>query len=187
VSTITKGMSVETYEDLIDRGILPETNRFELIDGRIVEKDMKGSPHTFATQCTRRAIDRLLPRGWHTREEKPVRLPNRDSEPEPDVSVVRGEIEDYAERTPGPEDVALVVEVTRSTVAKDRALIPVYDAGGIPVYWIVNIQDRQLEVYTSGEAAILTETQTVDLMIGGQLLGQISIADLLPRRQTTAS
>ena len=59
----------------------------------------------------------------------------------------RGGIKDYEDRHPGPEAVALVVEVTRSSVAKDRALARVYGAGGIPAYWIVNIPRRQLEVY----------------------------------------
>src|SRR5208283_2420371 len=63
-----------------------------------------------------------------------------------DLSVVRGAIEDYETRHPDPEDVALVVEVTRSSVAKDRALARVYGGGGIPVYWIVNVPKRRLEV-----------------------------------------
>ncbi|MGC8642396.1 MAG: Uma2 family endonuclease [Isosphaeraceae bacterium] len=183
MSTVTKGFTVDQYDALVENGILPETNRFELIDGRIEEKDMKGPQHRTATERTRQAIDRLLPSGWHTSQEAPVRLPNRDGEPEPDVSVIRGTIDDYPDRHPGPDDVALVVEVTRSTVAKDRALIPVYDAGGIPIYWIVNIPDRQLEVYTSSGAIVLTEDQYVDLVIDGQVVGQIAVAELLPRKE----
>ena len=183
MSTATGGYTVAEYDALIERGILPETNRFELIDGRIVEKDMKGPEHRSATERTRRAIDRLLPSGWHTSQEAPVQLPNRDSEPEPDVSVIRGTIDDYPDRHPGPPDIALVVEVTRSTVAKDRANIPVYGAGGIAVYWIVNIPDRQLEVYTSAGATVLTEDQLADLVIDGRVVGQIAVADLLPRNK----
>ncbi len=183
MSTVAKGFTVDQYDALVENGILPETDRFELIDGRIVEKDMKGSSHTVATERTRKAIDRFLPPGWRTREEKPVRIPNRDSEPEPDVSVVRGGIDDYEDQHPGPGDVALVVEITRSTVAKDRALIPVYGDGRIPVYWIVNIPDRQLEVYMLGSAPlVLTENDQVDLVIDGKVVGQIPVAELLPRR-----
>jgi Uma2 family endonuclease len=185
VSTISnpvKGFTVDQYDALIENGILPESGRFELIHGRVVEKDMKGPPHTVASERTRRAIDRLLPPGWRTREEKPVRIPP-DSEPEPDVSVVRGEIEEYENQDPGPDDVALVVEVTRSTVAKDRAMIPVYAGGGIPVYWIVNVPDRQLELYADRSApVILTENDRVDLVIDGKVVGQIPVVDLLPRR-----
>ena len=150
MSTATrKGLSVAGYDKLIHHGILPETNRFELINGRIVEKDMKTPPHCVATSCTVRAIERLLPPGWHARKEGPVSIPNRRSEPEPDVSVVRGDIRDYKDRHPGPQDVALLVEVTRTTAAKDRKLARVYGPGGIPVYWIVNVPKRRLEVHAN--------------------------------------
>ena len=120
MSTVSNLLTVDEYERMVTKGILPETNRFELIDGRIVEKEVKSPEHRL-TEHTRRTIDRLLPAGWHASQEGPVRIPNRASEPEPDVSVVRGEIKDYLHRHPEPADVALVVEITRTTVAKDRA------------------------------------------------------------------
>jgi len=185
VSTITKRLTVDQYDQMVENGILPETNRFELINGRIVEKDVKNPAHPTATDLTRRAIERLLPAGWYVRKEDPVRIPNRRSEPEPDVSVVRGDIRDYETRHPNPEEVALVVEVTRSSVAKDRALARVY-GGGIPAYWIVNVPKRRLEVYegpTGGAypaPKILKDTDSVDLIIAGQVVGRIPVADLLP-------
>ena len=80
------------------------------------------------------------------------------------------------------------MEVTRTTAAKDRKLARVYGAGGIPAYWIVNVPRRQLEVYEGPVGGqypapkILRETEAVDLTIGGQVVGRISVADLLPRR-----
>ena len=191
MSTITKRLTVDQYDQMVENGILPETNRFEPIEGRIVEKDVKNPVRAAAAECTRRSIDQALPAGWHTRGEQPVRIPNRRSEPEPDVSVVRGAIRDYTTRHPGPEDVALVVEVTRSSVAKDRALARVHGRGGIPLYWIVNVPRRRLEVYAhpvpgalTGGAyptpKILGETESVELVIRGQVVGQIAVADLLP-------
>ena len=128
----------------------------------------------------------LLPPGWHVRIEKPVRIPARDSEPEPDVSVARGSIQDYLELDPGPPDVALVVEVAESTLADDRAMAATYGGGGIPTYWIVNVAGRTLEVYANPTGGayptptILGETESVDLIIQGQVVGQIAVADLLP-------
>ena len=116
------------------------------------------------------------------------RIPQEDSEPEPDVSVARGGIDDYEDRQPGPEDVALVVEVAESTLADDRAMAVPYGGGGIPVFWIVNIPGRQLEVYANPAGGaypaptILAEKESVDLTIGGQVVGRIAVADLLPRR-----
>jgi Uma2 family endonuclease len=188
MSTIAKGLTVEMYDKMVQRGVLPETNRFELIEGRIVEKDVKGSLHRVAVQRTLHEIMRVLPRGWHAVKEEPVRIPNRRSEPEPDVSVVRGSIDDYTDHHPGPGDVDLVVEVTRSSVAKDRKLARVYGAGDIPAYWIVNLLRRQLEVYEAPVGGrypsprVLSESQAVDLTIGGQVVGRIAVADLLPKR-----
>jgi Uma2 family endonuclease len=173
---------------MVQNGILPETNRFELIDGRIEEKQAKGPEHRTSTERTRRAIDRLLPPGWHTCQEAPVRIANRRSEPEPDVSVVRGGIDDYSARHPGPADIALVVEVTRSSATKDRELARVYGGGGIPAYWIVNIPERRLEVYKGPikgqypHPTILEETETVDLVIGRKVVGRIRVSDLLLKR-----
>ena len=193
MSTITKRLTVDQYDRMVENGILPETNRFELIEGRIVEKDVKDPAHPTATRRTMRAIERLLPPGWHVRKEDPVRIPNRRSELEPDLAVVRGDDDAYETRHPGPEDVALVVEVTRSSVAKDRKLARVYGRGGIPVYWIVNLPRRRLEVYSHPvpvapiagaypAPTILGEGESVDLTIGGQVVGRIAVADLLPRR-----
>ncbi len=186
MSTATKRLSVAGYDKLIRHGILPETNRFELINGRIVEKEVKNPPHTTATQLTMQAIERLLPPGWHTLAEQPVSIPNRRSEPEPDVSVVRGHIRDYKDHHPGPADVALVVEATRSSVAKDRKLARDYGAGGIPVYWIIIVPKRRLEVYANPVGGqypaptMLGETESVDLVIDGQVVGRIPVVELLP-------
>jgi Uma2 family endonuclease len=188
MSTIIGGLTVDLYDKMVQRGVLPETNHFELIEGRIVEKDMKGSLHRVAVQRTLQEIVHLLPPGWHAVKEEPVRIPNRCSEPEPNVSVVRGSIDDYTDHHPGPADVALVVEATRSSVAKDRKLPRVYGAGGIPAYWIVNLPRRQLEVYEGPVGGkypapkILREMEAVDWTIGGHVVGRISVANLLPRR-----
>jgi Uma2 family endonuclease len=173
---------------MIEDGVIGEHDQVELIEGRIVAKMSKKPSHTIGSEKTRRAIERLLPAGWHARVEGPVRIPNRQSEPEPDVSVVRGDIEEYVDRHPEPENIALVVEVSKSSVYDDRALAPTYAGGGIPVYWIVNVKDRQLEVYAGPVAGaypaptILGESASVELVLDGVAIGRIAVADLLPRR-----
>ncbi len=188
MSTTTQRLSVDQYDRMVECGILPETNRFELIEGRIEEKDVKGPEHRTATERTRRAFERLLPAGWFVAKEDPVRIPGRDSEPEPDLSVVRGTIDDYEDRHPGPGDVALVVEVTRTTAAKDRALADVYGGGGIPVYWIVDVRGRRVEVYTDPDPAggyrgstVYAGEEAVPVTIGGRPVGEIPVSEILPR------
>jgi hypothetical protein len=73
-------------------------------------------------------------------------------------------------------------------VSKDRKLAPTYAAGGIPAFWIVDVRRRRLEVDsepadgTYPAPAILTEDDFVDLVVDGQTVGRIAVADLLPRR-----
>ena len=123
-----------------------------------------------------------------------VRIPQRDSEPEPEVSIARGKPGDYWDRHPDPEDVALVVEVVRwCDVAEERRLAATYGGGNIPAYWIVNLPDRQLEVYANPAGGvypaptILAETESVDLTIEGQVVGTIAVASLLPRSRGEAT
>jgi Uma2 family endonuclease len=185
---LTGHCTVEEYDRMIEEGEIGEHDDVELIQGRIVVKMGQGPIHASGSEKSRRPIERLVPAGWHVRIEKPVRIPTEDSEPVPDLSVVRGDIEDYTGRHPQPEEVALVVEVAKSSVALDRAQAIVLGAAGIPVYWIINIDGRELEVYANPVAGvyppptILDESASVDLVLGGVVVGQIAVADLLPRR-----
>jgi Uma2 family endonuclease len=179
-------LSVEKYEAMVALGAFTKHDRFELIEGTLVEKMTKHPPHAVVTALCADLVSALLPLGWHTREEKPIRIPTRYSEPEPDLAVVPGARRDWLKSHPDPADVALVVEVSDSMLAANRALAATYGGGGIPVYWIINIPDRQLEVYanpTTGvypAPTILRETDAVELAIAGQLVGRIPVSDLLP-------
>jgi Uma2 family endonuclease len=176
-------LSVERYEAMVEAGFFTEADRLELIEGMLVEKMTKGNEHRLAVQLAFQAIMAALPPGWHATKEDPIRLPARQSEPEPDVAVVRGAIVDYAAGPPGPGDVALVVDAAASSLAADRALAATYTGGGIPEYWLVNLPDGCLEVYRPGEPAqVKIGTDFVDLVLDGQVVGRIAVADLLPRK-----
>jgi Uma2 family endonuclease len=192
MSTITRPMTgtitVEEYERMIEEGEIGEHDQVELIKGRVVVKMGQGPRHTTGAEKSRRPIERLVPPGWHVRIERPVRMPEEDSEPVPDLSIVRGDVEDYLNRHPQPEDVALIVEVAKSSVAIDREQAVILGAAGVPVYWIINLPDRQLEVYSNPSGGAypapvwLGESESVDLIVGGQVVGRIAVADLLPRQ-----
>jgi len=111
-------MTVDEYERLADAAILAD-DRIELIDGYLVRKMTVNPPHACAVDLSRAHLTRLLPPGWFIREEKPVRIPQFD-EPEPDLSVIRGQVKDYWNRHPGPADLALLVEVSDTTLPRDR-------------------------------------------------------------------
>ena len=187
-STKAAAITVDEYERMIEDGTIGEDDPIELIEGRLVAKMTKKPDHMSSSGRARRAIESVLPPGWHARVEGLVRIPSRDSEPEPDLAVVRGDIDDYEDRHPDPADVALVVEIAKSSLAEDRKLAETYGGGGIPTYWIVNLVHRQLEVYarpangTYSSLTILKKNELVDLIIDGQTVAQIAVADLLPRR-----
>ena len=178
-------MSVDEYERLAEAGFLTD-RRVELINGWLVRKMTTKPPHVFAVDATREAIAGILPRGWWVRDEKPVRIPEFD-EPEPDVSVVRGSRQDYRSRHPGPGDIELLVEVSETSLAWDRGeKLSAYARARVPTYWILNLIERQLEVYTSPESGayqtrrILRPTDRVAVVIDGAELGLIAVSELLP-------
>ena len=154
MSTITRPMTgtitVEEYERMIEEGEIGEHDQVELIKGRIVVKMGQGPRHAMGAEVCLRPIESRhagIPAGWHCRIERPIRLSEQDSEPVPDLSMVRGGPGDYADRHPEPADVALIVEVAKTSLQQDREQSVILGAVGISVYWVVNLEDRQLEVY----------------------------------------
>jgi len=174
-------MTVDEYERI---GQLLDDSRVELIDGYLVKKMVKNPPHVVACARVGAALARIAPAGWHTRPGEPVRIAGR-TEPEPDVALARGVIDDYESSHPEPRDIALVVEVADTTVAKDRRRRRTYGPAGIPVYWIVNLASRRVEVYTgpSPDGYALRVDYSpgalIPLVIDGETVGQIAVDDII--------
>ena len=100
--------------------------------------------------------------------------------------MVRGDWRDYSGRYPEPADTALVAEVSISSLDADRAMAEIYGKAGIPVYWIVNVDDRQVEVYSdpgpSGYRSheVLAPGHVLRVVVDGVEVGEIAVADILP-------
>jgi Uma2 family endonuclease len=180
-------ITVDEYERIIASGALEDPARIELIDGYMVDKMAKSPGHSFSAIEAHQALSGRLLAGWSARMEQPVRIPAYD-EPEPDISIVRGANADYRSRVPEPADVALLVEVSDWTLGQDRGVkLAAYAKDGIPVYWIVNLVDRQVEVYTRPVKAGRYRSrkdykpgQQVPVVIAGQQLPPIAVDDILP-------
>lgn len=89
-------LSVDQYHQMIDAGILTTEDRVELLEGRLVEMAAVGSRHYTTIRLSEKVIERALPPGWHTRPQAPITLER--SEPEPDLTIVRGTLRDYSAR-----------------------------------------------------------------------------------------
>jgi Uma2 family endonuclease len=181
-------MTVNQYERLVEAGVLDDP-KVELIDGFLVKKMAKKPPHVIATGRLVRTLGGLLPQGWHLRKEEPVRIPDFD-EPEPDVAIAAGVLEDFAARHPGPGDLALLAEVAETPLDRDQdEKLVAYARAGIPVYWIVNLVDRQIEVYTDphvgryADRRVYRSEAAVPVVIAGVEVGQISVDEILPPAQ----
>jgi Uma2 family endonuclease len=179
-------LTLEQYEAMVASGVFRGRERFHLINGYLVAKMTQNDPHATADELCGDALDRIVPAGWHVRAAKPIRIPSQASKPEPDRCVVRGSIRDYARRSPEPADIALVAEIADSSLSEDRKRALLYARAGIPVYWIVNLIDRQVEVYTDPNPAGYQARQddhdgdSVTVTIGGCQPETIAVNDLLP-------
>lgn len=181
--------TVDEYHQMLRNGILTAGDPCELLDGWIVPKMTRSPLHDLALGLVEDEIERRLPPQWFRRSQSAVTT--TESEPEPDLTVVRGRRRDYGTQHPGPAQTGLVVEVADSSLARDRAVKgSLYARGGIPVYWIVNLVDRVLEVYTDPTGPDVNPryrqqqdyqaADVVPLVLDGQEIDRIAVADLLP-------
>jgi Uma2 family endonuclease len=143
-------------------------------------------PHFWSVDVTEEALRAVLPARWSIRREGPARIPEFD-EPEPDLAVARGSRENYRTRHPEPSDIGLLVEVADTSLERNRGQrLVAYARGRIPVYWIVNLVDRQVEVYTDpagdnyNRRLDFKERQEVPVIIDGMEIGRIAVTSILP-------
>jgi Uma2 family endonuclease len=151
----------------------------------LVEKRSKNPAHRIATRRTCDALKRILPEGWYADEQSPITTP--ESEPEPDISIVRGTTDLYADRHPGPGDVGLVIEVADSSLTRDRGIKKrIYARAGVPVYWLIDLNSRTLEIYSDPNDEdylswqVVPESGSVALTLDRQTVAPIQFAEFLP-------
>ena len=174
----------DEYHRMIEGGFF-DGKRVELLDGEVLRMPAQLTPHAVAVGLTRRIVEAAFGTDYDVRIQAPITL-SRHSEPEPDVLAALGAPMDYMSHHPGPAEIALLVEVSDSTLQRDRGRkARAYARAGITDYWIVNIVDRQLEVHRDP----LPDGQYQDVRAYGpeDVVGQgeradaeIPVASLLP-------
>jgi Uma2 family endonuclease len=167
-----------------------EDKRVELIEGEVIEMSPIYSPHATSVTLAGEVLREIFGKGWVIREEKPLSL-GANSDPEPDIALVAGKIRDFEKAH--PSTAALVIEVADSSLSYDRTRkASLYAKAGIPDYWFLNLQGRQIEVhrrpiadgaaefgFSYGDKMIFKEGDSVRPLAKPK--ASIAVADLLPQ------
>lgn len=139
-------ISVQDYQEICSKD--PERYRkTELFRGMIVEKMTKSARHDFFSQILSEEINRILPSGYIIRLEKGIQI--RDSELEPDISVVHGSAKDF--KFSKPKTARLIIEISISSLVYDRNKALDYSSANVEEYWILDADNERIEVYTEPE------------------------------------
>jgi Uma2 family endonuclease len=152
-----KKFTVEQYHRLIDIGLFIEGNRIELIRGDIIEMPAKRTPHSVCNSLLLKELYKLLGDLAMIRGQEPIILPP-DSEPEPDVVIARPKNDNYLSSHPTADDILLIIEIADSTLKYDLGFaearsdretkLPLYAEYNISNYWLFNLVDYHLEIYS---------------------------------------
>jgi Uma2 family endonuclease len=144
--------TVDEYHRMAQAGIFAEDDRVELIDGEIVQMAPIGNRHAACVRRLNRLFSRLVGEQAIVDVQNPVRV-GEQSEPQPDVVLLRPRPDLYGGFHPGVEDVLLIVEVAETSADYDRGVkVPLYARFGIPEVWLVDLGGDAMEVYRTPSA-----------------------------------
>jgi Uma2 family endonuclease len=178
----------DEYYKMGEMGLF-EGKHVELIEGEVIEMSPINEPHATSVTLVDDKLHEVFSKGWVIRIQAPLSL-GEESDPQPDAAVVVGQARDF--KAAHPTTAALVVEVADSLLAYDRKeKASLYAKAGLADYWILNLQNRQLEAhrrpqtdanaefgFSYAEVLIFEETDSVTPLSAPKAI--IAVADLLP-------
>jgi Uma2 family endonuclease len=132
---------------MVEGGILDEDEHLELLEGELIVVSPQNPQHAALAAKLQQLVAAVAPPNTHLRLHSPIAA-GPDSLPEPDLALVRGRAEDYLDRHPAGGDVLLVVEIAVTSQAADRLKVRIYGKAGVPIYWLLDLPSRRLEVHT---------------------------------------
>ncbi|YAF96192.1 MAG: Uma2 family endonuclease [Nodularia sp. CChRGM 3473] len=146
MTVTTYKWTIERYHRAIEAGIFDD-QPIELLRGDLILMPPEREPHAYYNTEAADYLRILLGTRVKIRDAKPITLPN-DSEPAPDIAIVKPLGEVYLEHHPYPEDIFWIIEFSKATLSKDlREKKEIYAEAGINEYWVVNLKNRQLQVF----------------------------------------
>lgn len=148
MNTVTaKRFSREEYHRLAELGFFQD-NRVELIRGEIFQMSAEGTSHSVCSTRLYRELFQLVGDSAILRGQDPITIAT-NSEPEPDLTIVRSRADDYLSAHPTPDDVILLIEIADSSLSYDQEVkLPLYAQANISNYWIFNLPANCLECYS---------------------------------------
>jgi Uma2 family endonuclease len=140
-------LSVEDYHQMGRAGILGEDSRVELIEGELIDMAPIGSLHASVVSTLSMFFARQVGELAIVSTQNPVSLPP-DSEPQPDILLLKPRPDRYRNALPTAADVMLLIEVADTTFKYDREIkLPAYARHGIAEVWLIDLKGGTLEIY----------------------------------------
>jgi Uma2 family endonuclease len=147
VQLLRRRFTVKQYHQMSEAGILTEDDQVELIEGEIIEIAPIGSRHAACVDRLNRLLNRRLGEQAIVRVQNPIYL-NENSEPQPDLSLVRFRADFYETGHPQPQDILLLIEITDTTLEFDQSVkTSLYASADITEVWLVDLNNQVLEIY----------------------------------------
>ena len=156
MASIIYKWSINEWHKLVDSGVL-EGKPVEFLEGNIVEMSPEGVEHSYTNQSVSDYLRNLLQGKAHIRDAHPVTLDN--SEPEPDIAIVRLPPTIYRQHHPFPQDIYFLIEISNRTLSKNlEEKIITYARNGILEYWVIDLKNKRLIVHTQPQNNIYLQT-----------------------------
>lgn len=178
--------TVEAYFGLLERGLLSEDDRVELLNGVVVSMSPQSPRHAAVISILQHLPEQRLPTTMHVRCQMDLVL-NDKQVPEPDLAVVDRTPSDYVAQH--PTTARLVIEVADSSLPQDRLTkARLYAARGIGEYWIVNLRRGEVEVFPRPERGTYRQITTytaAESLASSVLSYSIRVSEILPAGPTT--
>lgn len=179
IGVTRRRISREEYLRMAEVGILRHGERVELLRGEVVVVSPSGRPHAQSVTVLNRMLVHQVSPGFDVQPQLPLPVLD-DSMPEPDLAVVpRGTFDGY------PTGCVLVVEVADSSLRKDlRLKAPLYAEAGIPVYWLVDVNAREVLVMSEPQGGVYQRVERARpgdvLTLAGQPAVAVPVAEIVP-------
>ena len=146
MTVTTYKWSLEEWHELVNSGLLAG-KPVEFLEGEIIEVSPEGVEHSYTNDSVVKYLRSILSGLADVRESHPITLDN--SEPEPDIAVVRLPETIYRQHHPYPQDIYWLIEISSRTLKKDlEQKIITYARNGIPEYWVIDLVSKKLIVHT---------------------------------------